>query len=119
MKKGLIGLLLAMVITSLSYGQSLVISVKDIDTISREVQSFSRGAAMSCQNKNYRCCIIYGYGKASDGKGFYRYYAYSTQDRGAKRDSDILKVREKLMGFGAMDPRLYQISTGHYVEISQ
>jgi hypothetical protein len=100
--------------------QNLVIQLRDMDAVAREVKAFSGTPAINLQSQNNTGCIFYGYGKASDGAGFYRYYEYTDllSSHAAHRAQTMMKIQNKLMGYGAMDVRVYEITPGRYAEVS-
>jgi hypothetical protein len=113
-------LLLAVFVVSDALAQNLVIQLRDMDAVAREVKAFSGSPAINLQSQNNTACIFYGYGKASDGAGFYRYYEYTDllSSHAAHRAQTMMKIQNKLMGYGAMDIRVYEITPGRYVEVS-
>jgi hypothetical protein len=110
-------LLLAVVIAGDVLAQNLVISVRDMDTIAREVKSFTGTPIINLQSQNPQACIFYGYGKAADGQGFYRYYEPTSLTSYDARAQTMMKIQNKLMGYGAMDVRIYEIQPGRYAEL--
>jgi hypothetical protein len=110
----------ALLLASSAYAQNMVIRVPNVDTISREVQSFSGNPINNYRvTTNPHGCIFYGYGKASDNNGFYRYFEYTSVLMGRGREECASRIQNKLLGYGAMDVRIYEITPGRYVPLLQ
>lgn len=115
MKRILLVVALMACLASSAMAQSMVIKVEDMDRIGRDVQSMM-SMASSHRNTDPHGCVFYAYGKAVDGAGFYRSFAYTNMMNDKHRKMTAAALRNKLLNWGSMDVRVYEVTPTGYRE---